>query len=93
MTSPDQKAREIAYSVVPEYKTGKYSCTGVYAKRYNAAYEAAMIALSSQDYEELFEALMAVIARSHNGDMGSSKVIDMRKIAESAIEQVKGEQR
>lgn len=31
-------------------------------------------------------ALRRIIARSHNGELGSSKVLDMRRIAEDALE-------
>lgn len=33
-------------------------------------------------------ALKAIIERSHNGRLGTSKVIDMRKIAERAIKEI-----
>lgn len=42
---------------------------------------------------ELLEALISIVDRSHNGELGSSKVIDMRKIAEGAIAKVLGEQK
>lgn len=35
--------------------------------------------------ERLRDALRAIIDRSHNGDLGTSKVIDMRKIATEAL--------
>lgn len=42
---------------------------------------------------ELLEALISIVDRSHNGELGSSKVIDMRKIAEGAIAKALGEQK
>ncbi len=42
---------------------------------------------------ELLEALISIVDRSHNGELGSSKVIDMRKIAEEAIAKALGEQK
>lgn len=41
-----RKCAEIANAIVPEYETGNYSCTGMYAKRWNAAYEAAELILT-----------------------------------------------
>lgn len=38
--------------------------------------------------QRLEEALEAIIERSHNGELGSSKVIDMRKIAEKALKEL-----
>lgn len=40
----NMKAATIAFKVVPEYKCG-VSCTGAIAKRWNAAYEAAVMAM------------------------------------------------
>lgn len=37
------------------------------------------------EISRLCAALLAIIDRSHNGELGTSKVIDMRKIAEGAI--------
>lgn len=41
-------AVEAAHFAVPEYKTGKYACNGVYANRWNSAYEAVMHALEDR---------------------------------------------
>lgn len=38
------KAASIACKIVPQYTCG-CSCTGVYAKRWSAAYDAAMMAI------------------------------------------------
>lgn len=35
-----------AHIAVPEYATGKYPCHGIYAKRWQAAYDAVMHVLS-----------------------------------------------
>lgn len=39
----------------------------------------------------LLEALEAIVDRSHNDPLGTSKVIDMRQLALDAIKQAKGE--
>ena len=46
-TCDEDRLLEIADQAVPEYRGGKraYSCCGVYAKRWQAAYDAARIAL------------------------------------------------
>lgn len=38
--------------------------------------------------ELLKEALEKIIDRSYNGELGTSKVIDMRKIAEAALKRL-----
>lgn len=56
MTKPNltqKTAAEIAYLVVPKYKTGKYPCHGVYAKQWQAAYDAALLALAIADNDEM----------------------------------------
>ena len=40
----------------------------------------------AQDYQRLVGAILQIVARSHNGELGTSKVIDMRRIAEEALE-------
>lgn len=42
--------------------------------------------VSSLEIQRLYGALLRIIARSHNGELGSSKVLDMRRIAEDALE-------
>lgn len=42
-------------------------------------------------HDELVEALKNIIARSHNDPLGTSKVLDMRKIAEKALAKARGE--
>lgn len=48
------ECRRIADRVVPEYFSGSYSCGGVYAKRWQAAWDAACIALGGnpEDYRK-----------------------------------------
>lgn len=46
------RCTEIADQVVPQYRSGTgYSCTGIYAKRWQAAWDAAMIALGGDPAE------------------------------------------
>lgn len=47
-----------------------------------------MIPIFADDMETMFKALHDIVDRSHNGELGTSKVIDMRKIAEAAIKSV-----
>ena len=42
-------------------------------------------------YEALVGALKTIITRSNNGELGTSKVIDMRRIDEDALKLVGGE--
>lgn len=49
-----ERCTEIADQVVPEYRPGKPpypSCTGIYAKRWQAAWDAACIALGGDPAE------------------------------------------
>ncbi|GKX34874.1 MAG: hypothetical protein MnENMB40S_24920 [Rhizobiaceae bacterium MnEN-MB40S] len=41
--------------------------------------------ISQDRIEHLVAALKAIVDRSHNGELGTSKVIDMRKIAQAAL--------
>lgn len=43
------------------------------------------IAKSFCDVERMKKALEDIIARSNNGDLGTSKVNDMRKLAQEAL--------
>lgn len=43
----------------------------------------------ANDITDLVDALIAIIDRSQNGELGTSKVIDMRKIAEKALANLK----
>ena len=46
----EERCTEIADSVVPEYRNGKrtYSCTGATAKKWQAAWEAAHLAITGE---------------------------------------------
>lgn len=50
-----RRCTEIADMVVPEYRSGvrAYSCTGLYAKRWQAAWDGACVTLGSDPKEHL----------------------------------------
>lgn len=43
--SIEARCTKIANAVVPEYNNGSYSCTGIIAKRWQAAWDAACISI------------------------------------------------
>jgi len=60
----------------------------------NAIYEAVQLGeqmAAAQANEDLISSLQEIVDRSNNGELGSSKVVDMRNIALRAISQAKGE--
>lgn len=76
-------AGEAADKAVPEFRSGSYSCTGVYGKRWSAAYDAAMFILDIQPdgwFQDGGWQGRQQIAEAFEGDEGTFPLYDMLRI-------------